>query len=45
MIGLRTTGGRLFVDLGEGQSVPVSRRHTSAVKSALVEGRRLERES
>ena len=43
--GLRTTGGRLFVDLGEGQSVPVSRRHTSAVKAALVAGRRLERES
>ncbi|MEZ5184224.1 MAG: LytTR family DNA-binding domain-containing protein [Candidatus Nanopelagicales bacterium] len=44
VVGLRTAAGRLSVDLGEGQSVPVSRRHTAAVKAALVEPRRLERE-
>ena len=38
-------GGRLTVDLGEEQSVPVSRRHTPAVKAALVESRRLERDT
>jgi DNA-binding LytR/AlgR family response regulator len=43
--GLRTAGGRLTVDLGEEQSVPVSRRHTPAVKAALVESRRLERDT
>jgi DNA-binding LytR/AlgR family response regulator len=43
--GLRTAGGRLTVDLGEEQSVPVSRRHTPAVKAALVESRRLERDA
>jgi DNA-binding LytR/AlgR family response regulator len=41
--GLRTAGGRTTVDLGQGQSVPVSRRHTPVVKEALVSGRRLER--
>jgi DNA-binding LytR/AlgR family response regulator len=42
--GLRSAGGRVSVDLGEGQSVPVSRRHAAVVKAALVDGRRLERE-
>lgn len=42
--GLRNAGGRMSVDLGEGQSVPVSRRFSAAVKEALVAGRRLERE-
>jgi DNA-binding LytR/AlgR family response regulator len=44
VVGLRTTAGRMTVDLGEAQSVPVSRRYTPAVKEALVAGRRLERE-
>lgn len=44
VVGLRAAAGRLNVDLGEGQSVPVSRRHTAAVKAALVDPRRLERE-
>ncbi len=42
--GLRTVGGRMSVDLGEGQSVPVSRRFSAAVRESLVAGRRLERE-
>lgn len=41
--GLRSTGGRTTVELGEGQSVPVSRRHAPIVKEALVSGRRLDR--
>jgi DNA-binding LytR/AlgR family response regulator len=44
VVGLRSAGGRVTVDLGEGQAVPVSRRHAAAVKEALVSGRRLERE-
>jgi DNA-binding LytR/AlgR family response regulator len=43
VVGLRSAGGRTTVDLGEGQSVPVSRRHASAVKETLVASRRLER--
>lgn len=42
--GLRNVGGRMSVDLGQGQSVPVSRRFSAAVKEALVAGRKLERE-
>jgi DNA-binding LytR/AlgR family response regulator len=42
--GLRTAGGRVTVDLGEGQAVPVSRRHAAAVKEALVAAHRLERD-
>jgi DNA-binding LytR/AlgR family response regulator len=42
--GLRSVGGRSSIDLGEGQSVPVSRRHAAEVKEALVVGRRLERD-
>lgn len=40
--GLRSVGGRVSVELGQGQSVPVSRRHAASVKEALVAGRRLE---
>ncbi len=40
--GLRSAGGRVSVELGHGQSVPVSRRHAASVKEALVAGRRLE---
>lgn len=40
--GLRTAAGRVTVDLGEGQAVPVSRRYAAGVKEALVSGRRLE---
>ena len=40
---LRSTAGRLSIDLGAGQSVPVSRRYTAAVKSALVAAHRLDR--
>jgi DNA-binding LytR/AlgR family response regulator len=43
--GLRTAGGRVTVDLGEGQSVPVSRRHAAAVKEALVAAHKLERDA
>jgi DNA-binding LytR/AlgR family response regulator len=43
VVGLRSVGGRTTVDLGEGQAVPVSRRHASAVKETLVASRRLER--
>jgi DNA-binding LytR/AlgR family response regulator len=42
--GLRTAGGRVTVDLGEGQAVPVSRRHAAAVKEALVAAHKLERD-
>ncbi len=41
--GLRTTAGRVSVDLGADQSVPVSRRFTPAVRAALVERHRLDR--
>lgn len=43
VVGLRSAGGRTTVDLGQEQSVPVSRRHAPVVKEALVAGRRLER--
>ena len=43
--GLRTAGGRVTVDLGAGQAVPVSRRHAAAVKEALVAAHRLERDT
>ncbi len=43
VIELRSTAGRLTVDLGGGQSVPVSRRYTAAVKAALVQQNRLDR--
>jgi DNA-binding LytR/AlgR family response regulator len=41
---LRTTAGRVSVDLGSGQSVSVSRRFTPAVRAALVQRHRLDRE-
>lgn len=41
---LRSAGGRLSLALGGGQSVPVSRRYTAAVKQALVRRHRLDRE-
>jgi DNA-binding LytR/AlgR family response regulator len=43
VVGLRSAGGRTTVDLGQGQSVPVSRRHAPVVKEALVASRRLDR--
>lgn len=42
---LRTQGGRVSVDLGEEQSVPVSRRFTAAVRQALVARHRLDRDA
>jgi len=45
VVGLRNMAGRVTVDLGQGQAVPVSRRHAAAVKEALVAGHRLERDS
>lgn len=45
VVGLRTAGGRVTVDLGAGQAVPVSRRHAAAVKEALASGARLEHDS
>jgi DNA-binding LytR/AlgR family response regulator len=41
---LRTTAGRVSVDLGSGQSVSVSRRFTPEVRAALVQRHRLDRE-
>ncbi len=41
---LRSVAGRVSVDLGAGQSVPVSRRFTPEVRTALVERHRLDRE-
>lgn len=41
---LRTAAGRVSVDLGSGQSVPVSRRFTPEVRAALVQRHRLDRE-
>ena len=38
---LRTAAGRVSVDLGAGQSVPVSRRFTPEVRAALVQRHRL----
>ena len=40
---LRSTAGRLSIDLGADQSVPVSRRYTAAVKTALVAAHSLNR--
>lgn len=40
--GLQTGAGRMAVDLGSEQSVPVSRRYAPAVRAALVAGRRLD---
>ena len=42
--GLRSVAGRVSVDLGAGQSVPVSRRFTPEVRTALVQRHRLDRE-
>ena len=41
---LRTHSGRVSVDLGSGQSVPVSRRFTAAVRQALVQRHRIDRD-
>ena len=41
--GLRTQAGMTSVELGAGQSVPVSRRFGAAVKEALVRRHRLDR--
>jgi len=43
--GLRSQAGMVSVDLGAGQSVPVSRRFTAAVRAALVTRHRIDRES
>lgn len=40
---LRTQAGRVSVDLGQEQSVPVSRRFTAAVREALVQRHRIDR--
>ena len=40
---LRNSAGRLTLDLGHGQAVPVSRRHTAAVRDALVRRHRIDR--
>jgi DNA-binding LytR/AlgR family response regulator len=40
---LRSTGGAITLDLGQGQSVPVSRRFSPAVRDALVKRHRLDR--
>ncbi|HYN56172.1 MAG TPA: LytTR family DNA-binding domain-containing protein [Motilibacterales bacterium] len=42
--GLRSVAGRVSVDLGAGQAVPVSRRFTPEVRAALVQRHRLDRE-
>lgn len=42
---LRSHGGRLTVELDGGASVPVSRRHTAAVREALVRRHRIDREA
>lgn len=41
---LRSAAGRVSVDLGAGQSVPVSRRFTPEVRAALVQRHRLDRD-
>ncbi len=41
---LRAAAGRVSVELGAGQSVPVSRRFTPAVRSALVARHRIDRD-
>ncbi len=45
VVALRASAGRLTVDLGADQSVPVSRRHTADVRAALVARHRLDREA
>jgi DNA-binding LytR/AlgR family response regulator len=42
--GLRSAAGRVSVELGAGQSVPVSRRFTPGVRAALVQRHRLDRD-
>jgi DNA-binding LytR/AlgR family response regulator len=42
--GLRSSAGIVSVDLGEHQSVPVSRRFTAAVRAALVQRHRIDRD-
>lgn len=42
---LRSSAGRLTVELDGGASVPVSRRHTAAVREALVRRHRIDRDS
>ncbi|HEX6888906.1 MAG TPA: hypothetical protein VF143_12445, partial [Candidatus Nanopelagicales bacterium] len=42
--GLRSSAGMVSVDLGQDQSVPVSRRFASAVRAALVQRHRLDKE-
>lgn len=42
---LRSHAGRLTVELDGGASVPVSRRHTAAVREALVRRHRIDREA
>jgi two-component system, LytTR family, response regulator LytT len=42
--GLRTSAGKIEIELNGGRVVPVSRRHTAAVRAALVGGHRIDRE-
>jgi DNA-binding LytR/AlgR family response regulator len=42
--GLRSSAGIVSVELGAGQSVPVSRRFAAAVRAALVQRHRIDRE-
>jgi DNA-binding LytR/AlgR family response regulator len=42
--GLRSSAGMVSVDLGKDQSVPVSRRFASAVRAALVQRHRLDKD-
>lgn len=42
---LRTSAGRIEVELEGGRVVPVSRRHTAAVRAVLVGGHRLDRDN
>lgn len=42
---LRASAGRIEVELEGGRVVPVSRRHTAAVRAVLVGGHRLDRDS
>lgn len=44
VVELRSSAGRLSLELGNGQAVPVSRRYTAAVKQALVRRHRLDRD-
>lgn len=45
VVSLRTAGGRIEVELEGGRTVPVSRRHTAAVRAALVASHRIDRDS